>query len=315
MTKYGMNSLQVKTGHYVGDGTNNRAISGLTFVPKCVILVNPNGHKYIKTDTMTGNNSKDLSTSDGVATNKIKTLTSDGFTISNDDEVNKIDFDYYYMAYGGITSYLVTGTYTGDGNASQTITLVAGTCNGLTLVLPEEPAYCYYRSYYNNSLSEDCEGFSIVPDAGKQITNFPSTTQFTVVTTGIFNPTKDLNKSGDTFHYVSFAQSSFINSSGYTGDGTSSRTISTSEGIIPELVWNTIHMSADGVSAATIYPENVTLWRTNNWLGSYIDELNNANFVVGILGNADESAYRYIIFEENYPLNSTNQLMMKGVGL
>ena len=124
----------IQTGSYVGDGIDNRAITGLGFQPDLVLLKDDtnagNAGILLKTSTMTGEQTLALAETDAGTTtagNFIQSLDVDGFTVGTAADVNTANLVYYYIAIGGSdctpTGTFCVGSYTGNGVA-RTITSV-----------------------------------------------------------------------------------------------------------------------------------------------------------------------------------------------
>lgn len=102
------------TGTYTGDGVDNKAITGIGFKPKWVVLgggaATSNLHKCTATGDSTDNCQYFFAVAD--QNNRIQSLDSDGFTLGNAANVNTNLQSYYYMAITGDNVF--SGTYTGD---------------------------------------------------------------------------------------------------------------------------------------------------------------------------------------------------------
>jgi hypothetical protein len=82
-------NMRVATGSYVGDGIDNRAISGVGFQPDVVFIKGTNNEQaVIHTATMPDDLSKEIASGSNQA-GAIKTLDADGFTIGTNVRVNK----------------------------------------------------------------------------------------------------------------------------------------------------------------------------------------------------------------------------------
>jgi hypothetical protein len=87
---------QMRTGRYVGDGLDNRRITGLGFQPAVVLIKADTGQNAVmRTSTMVGDLSKDLTSTTALTANLIQSLDADGFTIGNDTRVNSDSVTYY----------------------------------------------------------------------------------------------------------------------------------------------------------------------------------------------------------------------------
>jgi len=115
-----------KTGTYTGDGVNPHAIVGVGFQPVAVFI-------FPQVDSASGDGTK--SSADPVnsinwstfgsdyfyGSPNIDSLDADGFTV-NGTRFNLLLRVYTYYCFGATCGWqMVTGTYTGDGNATQAI--------------------------------------------------------------------------------------------------------------------------------------------------------------------------------------------------
>ena len=112
------------SGSYTGNALDNRAITGLGFAPDVVIIKvrDDNNVGVIRTSTMTGDVTKELTGATALVANEIQSLDGDGFTIGNADTVNKATNTYDWIAFKSSPGFLTVGTYNGDGTAGRTVT-------------------------------------------------------------------------------------------------------------------------------------------------------------------------------------------------
>lgn len=108
------NPGQIKVGMYTGDGTNPRDITGVGFQPAYVLVqsLDDGDEAYQKSDQMAASVSSNFR--DGLITNRIVGLISDGFQVSNDARVNDSsgeDYSYVAFAAGGGAASLTQGHY------------------------------------------------------------------------------------------------------------------------------------------------------------------------------------------------------------
>ena len=110
------------SGSYVGNGQDNRAITGLGFQPD-VILLRSGGTAVpiIRTSTMAGDAAKIAGDLGALQPNLVQSLSSDGFTVGTDARVNESGTTYYWVAMRA-GSDLTVGSYTGNGTNNRPIT-------------------------------------------------------------------------------------------------------------------------------------------------------------------------------------------------
>ena len=111
---------EVLTGTYVGNGVDNRPITGLGFTPELVIVkATTTGQAVARTATMTGDVSKQMG--DGALLNdSIQSIDPSGFTVGTSALVNATGTTYHWVAWRTGPDEMTAGTYTGTG-ASQSI--------------------------------------------------------------------------------------------------------------------------------------------------------------------------------------------------
>jgi hypothetical protein len=112
-------AIYIKHGTYTGDGSgSNRAITGIGFQPKVVIVKGASSGSQIRIDSMPSGESKQFDSNVAFDTDCIVSLDSDGFTVApNATQSNSVNYNaivYYYIAFGGDSSDIATGTYTGN---------------------------------------------------------------------------------------------------------------------------------------------------------------------------------------------------------
>ena len=107
---------QVQSGSYTGDGTDNRAITGLGFQPDVVIVKTDGQVAVIRTSTMASDLSKEMTGATTAAANQVQSLGSDGFTVGTDAAVNGNGNPYHWMAFKARSGVLKVGSYTGNGS-------------------------------------------------------------------------------------------------------------------------------------------------------------------------------------------------------
>ena len=112
---------EVLTGIYMGNGVDNRQITGLGFHPDVVIIKSIlTQQAVVRTSTMTGDVSKNMATGENVS-NAIQSLDPSGFTVGTVPQVNSVPGLYQWVAWKTGAGEMTVGTYTGNGTGSQSI--------------------------------------------------------------------------------------------------------------------------------------------------------------------------------------------------
>ena len=96
----------VFTGTYVGDGSISKAITGVGFLSKAIVIVGDTASGYVcfKTDSMGATQAITISSTLGTvsAVNAIIAIGADGFTVDDaaaDNDPNKNGSNYFYMCW------------------------------------------------------------------------------------------------------------------------------------------------------------------------------------------------------------------------
>jgi hypothetical protein len=138
-------SAEVRSGTYVGNGVNGRAITGMGFAPDVVLIkANANELGVIRTSTMPGNVTKSLFFGPYPLVDRIQSLDADGFTVGNNPEVNAAGLNYYWVAFQAAAGELALGTYVGDDADDRNITGV-GFQPDYVLVLAQSSSWAWHR--------------------------------------------------------------------------------------------------------------------------------------------------------------------------
>ncbi len=219
--------MVVRSGSYTGDGTDDRAITGLGFQPDVVILKGDTGQVGIcRISTMVGDVSKSLGGGEVLLANRIQSFNPDGFTIGSDPDVNGSGTSYYWIAFKTEASSLVVGSYTGDGTDDRSITGV-GFQPEYVIVMGENARVAWQRS-------AQMLGDMSIPFRQTG----PSANRIQALEADGFQVgfADHVNASGVTYHYAAWpAVAGRVNVGSYTGNGTDNRNI-TGAGFQPEYV-------------------------------------------------------------------------------
>ncbi len=217
-------SDRMMTGTYVGNGTDNRLIAGLGFLPEVVIVLPGDGvDAYLRTSAMAGDASKPMTGATALQSNRIQSFSGDGFTVGTDIAVNSIGQTYHWIAFGAGANIDV-GSYAGTGSA-QTVSGL-GFSPEMVWALPNAAQSTRWES----SLSPSSFDFNTNDFGAAGITGF------TADGFGIDN-SAPVNGLGTTNYYVAWNQSaSYFKLATYTGNGLDNRDI-TGVGFMPQIVF------------------------------------------------------------------------------
>src|SRR5258705_7730257 len=92
-------AVEMAFGTYVGNGATSRSITIAGFQPDTVIIKSSGGNLGVmRTASMVGDATKQLTAGSGLQSDRIKSLNSNGFTIGSHNEVNNNGTSYYWIA-------------------------------------------------------------------------------------------------------------------------------------------------------------------------------------------------------------------------
>lgn len=118
-------ALYIAHGTYVGDGADNRDIAvSPSFAIKFVLLKRNGASSAFLSISGMGDAAKDLAANgSGTDANIIQSMGTGTFQVGNRfSDSNANGETYYYLAIGGDSTEIVSGTYTGNGSDGRTIT-------------------------------------------------------------------------------------------------------------------------------------------------------------------------------------------------
>jgi len=107
-------------GSYVGNGVDNRSISGVGLQPVWLITLADGDDSVFRPGPLAGDNSY-LMTGTGTIANRIQALQPDGFQVGSNADVNELGTTFHYIAWA-TSSQVSAGSYTGNGADNRSIT-------------------------------------------------------------------------------------------------------------------------------------------------------------------------------------------------
>ena len=111
---------ELKLGTYVGDGTDNRSVTGVGFQPVWVGALGDGSDSVFRPATAAGDASYRFR-SGGKLANRIQALEVDGFQIGTHLEVNSTGVTYHYIAWKA-SANVTQSSYIGDETDNRSIT-------------------------------------------------------------------------------------------------------------------------------------------------------------------------------------------------
>ncbi|MCH7798092.1 MAG: hypothetical protein IID28_06565, partial [Planctomycetes bacterium] len=290
------------TETYTGDGTNNRAITGVGFQPDVVIIKGDTSkNAFLRSSTMTGDASKSLVGNPSLQSGRIQSLDADGFTVgSSNADVNGGGTTYYWVAFKVNAGQLDVGTYSGNGADNRSIGGV-GFQPDYVIVLS---AGSHNVLHHSSTMPAD---FSVRFSEQTMFTDRIQAFEPDGFQVGTHN---QVNMSGTTYHYVAFkASAGQLSVGSYPGDGANDRNI-TGVGFQPVY----LILKAEGVNAAhrmsSVTGDSTLDFKTVANYADGIQALQTDGFQVGTHTKVNQSTktYYWMAFN-NAPASSSPRII------
>lgn len=117
-------AFSIRTGSYVGDGTDNRSITVEAGFQPDIVFTIPDAPEYIfeKSTAHGGLDSSILATNSEYLENFIQAFEANGFQVGSGADVNQSGKNIYYVAIKIDSADSASGSYTGDGVDNRDIT-------------------------------------------------------------------------------------------------------------------------------------------------------------------------------------------------
>lgn len=284
--------IRVASGAYTGNGTDNRAISGVGFQPDVVIVKSDDnsGVAEIRTSTMTGDLTKPMTGNTALTANLIQSLDAGGFTLGNDNAANRNGRAYHWTAFKSYTGHMALGSYTGNGTTKSITGL--GFSPEYAMVLPAANTAAVQRM---NGMTRT---FTFGADTG-------STTGITSLDAGGFSVgnSTSVNSNTATYHYIAWNQDvDEMQTSSYTGTGASHSI--TGVGFQPSFVMvranDTTTGRAGAMRSSSLSGTASQLFTATTNESAGITALQSDGFQVGTSATADNNGttYYYVAFKD-----------------
>lgn len=163
-TAIGGDSTEVAVGSYSGNATDNRAITGIGFLPGIVFIAGTGNNTKVARFGNTGDSAHYLANAADVA-NVIQSLDADGFTVGTSASVNTSAETYYWLAIKEVTGSSKASSYTGDGGSSRAITGL-GFQPDLVFVKGQSTQFPVFRTPTNSGDNTSATEYNIANFAG-----------------------------------------------------------------------------------------------------------------------------------------------------
>ncbi|MCK9352278.1 MAG: hypothetical protein M0P76_05845 [Candidatus Pacebacteria bacterium] len=272
-------TFSIQTGYYIGNNTDNRAVTGLGFSPDLVLMKDNStagGGIIWKNSSMPGEETAYLTNSSAnISTNAIQSFDSDGFTVGTNADTGTLNTYYSWIAFGGSdctsSGTFCVGTYGGNGGAQSISTgfqpdLVAVKRNANSLGVWKSSAMAGNVTSYFSATAQDT--------GGTMIQTLNANGSFTV------GNNTTVNRNGDTYYFFAFKQVAGAMDVGtYAGNGADNRNINSAvdAGLTfqPDFVFN-----KSAANTAAVYNS-----RESGGDGSFLftDALRAVNYIQSLL--------------------------------
>ena len=110
----------LKVGSYVGDGLDNRSITGVGFQPIWAMTLGDGDDSWFRPSTIAGDASFAVD-GNNTFTNRIQALEADGFQVGTNVNINETGTTFHYIAWKA-SGAVVQTTYAGNGIDNTSIT-------------------------------------------------------------------------------------------------------------------------------------------------------------------------------------------------
>ncbi len=276
-------TFQMQTGYYMGDGVDNRAITGVGFQPQLIIIKDDSGNGSLgsvwKSSAMSGETSALLAdaTAD-IGTDAIQSLDSDGFTLGTNADVNGANVRFTWVAFRGSdctsSGTFCVGSYTGDAASTHALTSTGFTPNMVVIKGSGATTAAYMTSSMPTNDSQSFSAANEVSDGS--VFKTLDSTGFTV------GPATRVNSSSTNYWFFAFKSTSNAFSVGtFTGDGLDNKAI-TAPGYKPNLVW------LKNANATTPVRAEFNLTET---FGDYSGAFSDSNNAIGQIKSLDTNGF------------------------
>lgn len=110
---------ELRVGGYVGDGNDDRSVTGAGFQPEWVATFGDGNDSMFRPASVAGDVSYRFSGT-GDLPDRIQAMELDGFQVGSNQDVNQTGVTYHYLAWNA-SANVVQFTYLGDGNDDRSI--------------------------------------------------------------------------------------------------------------------------------------------------------------------------------------------------
>jgi hypothetical protein len=306
----------VAYGTYVGDGVDNRSITGVGFQPDIVIVHGHSGYRAgISMSNLPADTTKPLSGNLNGLADAIQAFESDGFQIGTSAYANNAGVTYYYLAIKTEAANCSLLSYVGNGVDNRSIT-GAGFAPDMVIIL-KLVNWVGGAVWHTTDWASDTSGpFDAVNNSADRIQAMEAD-GFQIGTSGW------VNTNGDTYYALCLKhQSNVFTTLQYAGNGADNRSI-TGAGFQPDGVLVKSYSTADqayerfldeagddsmGLAAAAVYTDRIQAMEADGFQVGTAAEVNSAGVTYNAALWKELSGYRA------WPLHKSGRTHVRMIG-
>ena len=252
-----------------------------------------------------------------MSTTGIVSLDSDGFTVGVDAvKTSSINFSavvYYWIAIGGDSSDIATGTYTGDGTDDRDVVTSLSFQPDYVTVKGVTPANSQMFGVVRSSPLAAATDETWYIDSGGTLTFFANGIQ-QVLSNGFQVGTHNtVNANGLTYYWYAIKATTGIAEFGtYTGDGAASRDITAVTTFTPDCVVSVRRTAGFTGWKTSVIPSlnGFIASQTSTSLTTTVRGFLADGFSVGTNCNVNAAPYYFMALKENVPSTSSSNFLM-----
>lgn len=304
-------AVQVVTGSYTGDGTDNRNI---TISPACqpvavfIQRADAAWNGQVLLSSMSTNSSGEFTNTTQGSVDRIQQLNSDGFQVGTQAYVNNSGSAYRYAAFcDNGANDIAVGTYAGDATDNRDITISPAFSPEFVAIITSTSTYAAWRG----ASSHTGDSASIMNVANAEVANY-----IQAFNANGFQVGTGFNANTVNYYYLAIKGSaSGVATGSYTGNATDNRDI-TAPNFQPEVVFIKGNSATSKVASRFANTGDLSFCGDNAEAADIIQSLISTGFQVGTNSCSNENAVamRWAAFTDVSAPSTGQRMMLLGVG-